>query len=477
MADGILDSALFMAHQDFDLIILDVMMPEYDGWAVCREIRKSSQVPIIMLTARGEESDELFGFDLGADEYIAKPFSLKILAARVQALLRRTETNKEVISYDGLELDKPGRQVYLDSKEIELSPKEFDLLLYLAENEGIALSREQILNAVWDYDYFGDGRTIDTHIKKLRSKLGDKNELIQTVRGLGYRFEVGKMLPSWYIDEAVRRALAEDVGKGDLTTNALVPENLRAEGLIYSKAHGILAGMPAAKRTFRCLDPEVRFEQEMADGSELAPGSVIAQIKGQGRALLTGERVALNFLQRLSGVATATRELLKIVEGTKAQLVDTRKTTPGLRLLEKYAVRAGGGYNHRLGLDDGVLIKDNHIKVAGGITEAIRRARAVTPHTIKIEVEVESIDQLNEALEAGAEIIMLDNMSFDMMREAVNITAGRVPLEASGGISGDTIRKVAETGVDLISVGAVTHSATALDISMDIGEMKEFLLV
>lgn len=157
--------------------------------------------------------------------------------------------------------------------------------------------------------------------------------------------------------------------------------------------------------------------------------------------------------------------------------MDTRKTTPGLRLLEKYAVRAGGGYNHRLGLDDGVLIKDNHIKVAGGITEAIRRARAVTPHTIKIEVEVESIDQLNEALEAGAEIIMLDNMSFDMMREAVNITAGRVPLEASGGISGDTIRKVAETGVDLISVGAVTHSATALDISMDIGEMKEFLLV
>ncbi|HHV34194.1 MAG TPA: carboxylating nicotinate-nucleotide diphosphorylase [Syntrophomonadaceae bacterium] len=285
------------------------------------------------------------------------------------------------------------------------------------------------------------------------------------------------MLPSWYIDQAVRRALAEDVGKGDLTTNALVPENLRAEGLIYSKAHGILAGMPAAKRTFRCLDPGVKFEQEMADGSELAPGSVVAQVKGQGRALLTGERVALNFLQRLSGIATATRELLQRVEGTKAQLVDTRKTTPGLRLLEKYAVRAGGGYNHRLGLDDGVLIKDNHIKVAGGITEAIRRARAVTPHTIKIEVEVESLDQLKEALDAGADIIMLDNMSFDMMRDAVNIAAGRVPLEASGGISGETISKVAETGVDLISVGAVTHSAKALDISMDIGEMKGFLIV
>jgi two-component system response regulator ResD len=191
-ADGREALDLFVADRDIDLIILDVMMPEYDGWAVCREIRKSSQVPIIMLTARGEESDELFGFDLGADEYIAKPFSLKILAARVQALLRRTDNNKEVISYDGLEIDKPGRQVYLDSKEIELSPKEFDLLLYLAENAGIALSREQILNAVWDYDYFGDGRTIDTHVKKIRSKLGDKNELIQTVRGLGYRFEVKK---------------------------------------------------------------------------------------------------------------------------------------------------------------------------------------------------------------------------------------------------------------------------------------------
>lgn len=177
------------AAEAFDLVILDVMMPVYDGWAVCREIRKTSKVPIIMLTARGEESDELFGFDLGADEYISKPFSLKILAARVQALLRRLNPN-EVKSFEGLEIDEEGRYVFVDGQPIDMSPKEYELLLYLAENAGRALSRDQILNAVWDYDYFGDARTVDTHIKKLRLKLGDKSELIQTVRGLGYRFEV-----------------------------------------------------------------------------------------------------------------------------------------------------------------------------------------------------------------------------------------------------------------------------------------------
>ena len=191
-ADGHEALELFSNDQNIDLIILDVMMPEYDGWAVCREIRKSSQIPVIMLTARGEESDELFGFDLGADEYIAKPFSLKILAARVQALLRRAENIKDVKDFDGLEIDKPGRRVYLDGKMIQLTPKEYDLLLYVAENAGLALSREQILNAVWDYDYYGDERTVDTHIKKLRAKLGKKSDLIQTVRGLGYRFEVKK---------------------------------------------------------------------------------------------------------------------------------------------------------------------------------------------------------------------------------------------------------------------------------------------
>ncbi|ADG83477.1 response regulator transcription factor [Thermincola potens] len=191
-ADGRQALDLFYGNNDIDLIILDVMMPGYDGWTVCREIRKSSQVPIIMLTARGEESDELFGFDLGADEYIAKPFSLKILAARIQALLRRVQNNRTVRSFDGLEIDEQGRYVYVDGEPVDLSPKEFELLLYLTENAGRALSREQILNAVWDYDYFGDVRTVDTHIKKLRLKLGEKSYLIQTVRGLGYRFEVRK---------------------------------------------------------------------------------------------------------------------------------------------------------------------------------------------------------------------------------------------------------------------------------------------
>lgn len=188
--DGQKALELFLQHGDFDLIILDVMMPGYDGWTVCREIRKSSQVPVIMLTARGEESDEVFGFDLGADEYITKPFSLKILAVRVQALLRRVGNNNGVRSFDGLEIDDQGRYVYVDGIRIDMSPKEYELLLYLAENAGRALSRDQILNAVWDYDYYGDARTVDTHIKKLRLKLGEKSELIQTVRGLGYRFEV-----------------------------------------------------------------------------------------------------------------------------------------------------------------------------------------------------------------------------------------------------------------------------------------------
>ncbi len=192
-ADGVQALERFNNNPDTGLVILDVMMPGYDGWTVCREIRKSSRVPIIMLTARGEESDELFGFDLGADEYIAKPFSLKILSARVNALLRRVENdNRDIRSIDGLEIDDRGRHVYIDGIKVEMSPKEFDLLLYLADNEGRALSRDQILNAVWDYDYYGDARTVDTHIKKLRLKLGPKSDFIQTVRGLGYRFEVRK---------------------------------------------------------------------------------------------------------------------------------------------------------------------------------------------------------------------------------------------------------------------------------------------
>ncbi len=285
------------------------------------------------------------------------------------------------------------------------------------------------------------------------------------------------MLPSWYIEEVVRRALSEDVGKGDLTTNALVPEYYQAQGVIYSKAKGILAGIAVAERTFYQLDPEVKIKWELMDGSELVPGTVVARIKGAGRALLTGERVALNFLQRLSGIATFTKGLCEMLKGSKTRLVDTRKTTPGLRLLEKYAVRIGGGNNHRLGLDDGVLIKDNHIKVAGSITKAVQSARASIPHTIKIEVEVESLEQLQEALDVGAEIIMLDNMLLEMMKEAVEITAGRALLEASGGITEESIKNVAKTGVDLISVGAMTHSVKALDLSIDIGAMKKFTVV
>lgn len=190
-ADGQEALDLFQENSDIELVILDVMMPKYDGWTVCREIRKNSQVPVIMLTARGEEADELFGFDLGADEYIAKPFSLRILAARVQALLRRSGGTKDVKSFGGLEIDDNGRYVYVDGERVDMSPKEYELLLYFAEHPGRALSREQILNAVWNYDYFGDVRTVDTHIKKLRLKLGEKGEWIQTVRGLGYRFEGG----------------------------------------------------------------------------------------------------------------------------------------------------------------------------------------------------------------------------------------------------------------------------------------------
>lgn len=190
-ADGKQALDIFLGEGNFDLVILDVMMPEYDGWTVCREIRRNSKVPVIMLTARGEESDELFGFDLGADEYISKPFSIKILVARVQALLRRLETeNSQVIQLDGLEIDESGRLVFVDGDLVELSPKEFELLLYLAKNPGRALSRDQILNAVWNFDYYGDARTVDTHVKKVRLKLGNRGDTIQTVRGIGYRFEV-----------------------------------------------------------------------------------------------------------------------------------------------------------------------------------------------------------------------------------------------------------------------------------------------
>lgn len=281
------------------------------------------------------------------------------------------------------------------------------------------------------------------------------------------------MLPRWVVDEVVRRALVEDIGAGDLTTTFLVSPEARAQAVIRSKSAGVLAGLLVAVHVFRVLDPEVTVEEQLPEGSRLASGMVIARVKGPTRAVLTGERVALNFLQRLSGIATATRQLVDLVSGTQARLVDTRKTTPGLRVLEKYAVRVGGGYNHRIGLYDGILIKDNHIKAAGGILEAVGRARAAASHMVKIEVEVESLEQLDEALAAGADLIMLDNMSLHLLREAVRRSGGRVPLEASGKITAANIRAVAETGVDFVSVGSVTHSAPALDISMDLEEVKK----
>ncbi|MGB9791814.1 MAG: carboxylating nicotinate-nucleotide diphosphorylase, partial [Thermacetogeniaceae bacterium] len=257
-----------------------------------------------------------------------------------------------------------------------------------------------------------------------------------------------------------------------VTTDSLVPEDARAEAVIYSKERGVLAGLDVAERVFRTLDPGVRMEKLLSDGCLLEPRKPIARVAGSARALLTGERVALNFLQRLSGIATATRRLAELIDGTGARLVDTRKTAPGLRLLEKYAVRVGGGYNHRTGLFDGILIKDNHIKVAGGIAEAVRRVRSSAPHTLRVEVEVEDLEQLEEAVRAGADAVLLDNMPVAMIREAVRRYKGRILLEASGGITSQNIREIAEAGVDLISVGAITHSAPALDISMDIGEIK-----
>lgn len=270
------------------------------------------------------------------------------------------------------------------------------------------------------------------------------------------------------LEKTIKQALAEDIGPGDVTTEAVVDPGLTARGRIYTKEPGVVAGLQAAAAVFATLDPAVRFRPECGDGDRVQPGETLAVVEGAARVLLTGERVALNFLRHLSGIATRTARLVELAAGHRAVIVDTRKTTPGLRLLEKHAVRAGGGRNHRFGLYDGVLIKDNHIRVAGGIREAVARVRRSAPHTVKIEVEVESLAELEEALAAGADIVLLDNMTPATMRQAVQRTAGRCLLEASGGMTEETIARVAACGVDLISVGALTHSVQALDLSMDI---------
>lgn len=268
------------------------------------------------------------------------------------------------------------------------------------------------------------------------------------------------------VDAIIRNALAEDIHTGDITTQALQLPPGRISGFLKAKEDMVICGIKVAERVFSLLDEGLTFTPRCADGDFIPSGTVIAALSGDASLLLQGERVALNLMQRMSGIATLTSTYVRAVEGTKVRIVDTRKTTPGLRILEKYAVRIGGGINHRTGLYDGVLIKENHIAAAGGIATAIRRARAYIPHTLKIEIETESLQDVKEALSAGADIIMLDNMDVSTMKEAVAIIAGQALVEASGGVNLATVRGIAETGVDIISVGALTHSAPSMDISM-----------
>lgn len=275
-------------------------------------------------------------------------------------------------------------------------------------------------------------------------------------------------LPRFLVTSAVENALTEDMGRaGDLTTLATIPSTAQAHALLVAREAGRICGTGFVTAAFHTLDPSVTVDVRIPDGADVERGETVAVIKGSARPILSGERVALNFLGRLSGVATATANLVKLVSGTRARVVCTRKTTPGLRAFEKYAVRCGGGYNHRFALDDGILIKDNHIVAAGGVTTAIRAARAHAGHMVHVEIEVDNLKQLQEALDAGANSILLDNMPPDVLREAVKLAQGRALLEASGNISAQTIAAVAATGVDLISSGAITHSARCLDLGLD----------
>jgi len=264
----------------------------------------------------------------------------------------------------------------------------------------------------------------------------------------------------------IETALQEDIGSGDITTQATVSSELVSRAELIAKEDFVLAGINVAAEVFKAIDPDIAFEGLIADGQKVQKGEVLAWLKGPASSLLQGERVALNLLQRMSGISTMTSSFVREVAATDAIVVDTRKTMPGLRVLDKYAVRTGGGSNHRTSLYDGVLIKENHIAAAGSITVAIERARARAPHTLKIEVETTNIVEVTEALQAGADIILLDNMTLEQLREAVQLVAGRARTEASGGVSLETVREIAETGVDLISVGALTHSVKAVDISM-----------
>lgn len=274
------------------------------------------------------------------------------------------------------------------------------------------------------------------------------------------------MLTNPLVTQIIDIALNEDVGTGDITTETTIPADKKAFGRFIAKENMVICGLDVAELVFHKVDETIEFSANCKDGDCIEKGFVIAEVSGNARNVLTGERTALNLMQRMTGVATRTNEAVKCVEGTKAKITDTRKTTPGLRVLEKYAVRVGGGSNHRFNLADGILIKDNHIAVSGGIVNAVKNARAAAPHTIKIEVEVENKEQLMQALEAGADIIMLDNMSNEEMTECVKIVDGRAMVEASGNMGDKDLSAVAKTGVDIISIGALTHSVKAADISL-----------
>ena len=275
-------------------------------------------------------------------------------------------------------------------------------------------------------------------------------------------------LPDLLILPVVRAALAEDLGRaGDITAQACIPADTRLTASFGARRGGVVAGLACVRLAIAELDPTVKFTPLADDGQVVSAGTSLAQVSGNARAILTAERTALNLLGRLCGIATLTQDFVDAVAGTRVRITDTRKTTPGLRALEKYAVRCGGGTNHRFGLDDAILIKDNHVAACGSVGEAVRRAKAFAGHLVKVEVEVDSLVQLQEALAHDPDVIMLDNFTLDDLSEAVKIVGGRVVLEASGGVTLETVRAIAETGVDVISVGALTHSAKVLDIGLD----------
>lgn len=276
------------------------------------------------------------------------------------------------------------------------------------------------------------------------------------------------MIEASRFDGLILAALDEDLGEaGDLTSESVIPADATSHAVIVARSSGVIAGLPVVGRVFEIIDPDVDCVFEVDDGASVSAGTALGHIEGRARSILVGERTALNILGRGSGVATATHELVVAVERTQARIVDTRKTTPGLRSLEKYAVRMGGGWNHRFGLHDAVMIKDNHIVAAGGITVAVEAARARVGHTVKIEVEVTSLDELDELLEVGADIVLLDNMTTEQMAEAVRRVDGRMITEASGGVTLETVSGIAGTGVDVISVGWITHSSPNLDVALD----------